>query len=96
VSAIEALPIQRALAMVREHGPRHKATRLGLHSPRLVEHHPRQVVFLLTEGPSTVAAMQDALSEAAKLTPRLGIDLTLRCFLWEKPLTAQLLNEILK
>lgn len=88
----EALTIQQALRLLREHGPRGAVTRYGLRSPELDGDNPRAVRFQLSLArPSSIGGLRHVLSEAAELSPVIGIDLTLRCFLWDKPLTQQLL-----
>lgn len=87
----EAPTVQQLVALLKPYGP-DRATRYGLRDPAISEHNPRQIIFLLDDKPSTVERLTEIVARASRLSPTCGADLTLRCYLWDKPITHRILS----
>jgi hypothetical protein len=87
---LTAVTLREFVGILKPYGP-DTATRFGLCDARIHHTDPRRVVFLLDDAPSTVERLTEVVARAAKLSPRFAADLTLRCYLWDKPITARLI-----
>lgn len=85
-----ATTLSELIALLKTYGS-DTATRFGLCDTRLHHTDRRRVVFLLDDAPSTVERLTEVVARAAQLSPDFAADLTLRCYLWDKPITARLI-----